>query len=147
MAEPFLQEFCCACSLNWIHIFNFRHDLMFTVVQVGMRHSVCHGHETFFGCPSLVQNSLLELEMLPSHPSAPLHGSLESLCLTQISCHSAHQWWVSTYTAVSSACLGPPPWGRTGTQSVHNSLHKYSPPQRLLRQAWRQQRLSMDFLL
>lgn len=63
----------------------------------------------------MVPNSLSELEMLPSHPLPPLHRSLESLCLTQISCCSVHQWWVSTYTAESSAWLGPPTWGRTGT--------------------------------
>lgn len=47
MAEPSLQELCCACPFNWILIFHFRSDLTFTVVQVGMRHSTCHGHETF----------------------------------------------------------------------------------------------------
>lgn len=98
-----------------------------------------------FGCPGLVQDSLSEQEMLPSHPLAPLHRFLERPCLSRPSCHFVHQWWVSTYTAVSSAWLGPPPWGRTGAQSAHNSLHKYSPAQRLLRQAW-QQRLSRDFL-
>lgn len=100
---------------------------MFTVVPVGMRHSICHSHETFSLC---VPRLGPRLPVQTGDPPTPrLHRFLERLCLTQIPCHFVHQWWVSTYTAVSSAWLGPPPWGRTG-HSLHTihytNIHQHS---------------------
>lgn len=144
MAEPFLQEFCCACSFNGILVFHFRSDLTFTVVQVGMRYSIYHGHEIL---------SLWVPRLGPKLPDWRYSPPTPRLDSTDVGEGSTWPRFpaillTSSGSVLTQQCLqlGPPLWGRTGTQSARYSLHKYSPAQRLLHQAWRQQRLSMDFL-